>query len=199
MKQIKFKITGITGIYLHSDAAVDPLGPHSKAMKQISSKRNKTEADHEQLSKLEFSASLYWDDTDGVILPAKMLRAVIVAGSKKDKNGPVVSAGVLPAGHAKLIYPEHETISAPDDLYKKDYYRRDSVVVSRARLIRTRPYFENWSAEVSYVFDPSIVNQETIELAMKKAGSLCGIGDWRPLYGKFKVETISCEDMADLL
>ena len=56
---LTFRIIGASPLLHHNGQLADPLNPHAKAMARVSSKRKKTEADHAELSDLEFMGSLY--------------------------------------------------------------------------------------------------------------------------------------------
>jgi hypothetical protein len=183
MKDVKFQLTGVAPIILHSNQTVDPLNPYAKQMKSISSKRSKTEADFEAMSKIEFFASLYTSE-GRVIIPDKMLNAVFVAGAMKDKNGPLAKAGAYFDQHAIL---EYDGPKDPEELWKagEPFVFRCPVKVQRNTVIRTRAMFPGWSATVSMQYEESIIDIEQIILAWNKAGAVVGMGDWRPRYGRF--------------
>jgi hypothetical protein len=47
-----------------------------------------------------------------------------------------------------------------------------------------------WSLSFDIEFDDSIVNPKNLLKAMSDAGSLVGLGDWRPKFGRFLVEEV---------
>ena len=77
--------------------------------------------------------------------------------------------------------------------------------VGTSKHIRVRPMFEKWAVITSLmVVDPkeSGITQEVLQKILNKAGSLCGLGDWRPSsrtpgqFGRFSatVEPIEEDD-----
>ena len=67
--------------------------------------------------------------------------------------------------------------------------------VGTSKHIRVRPMFEEWAVITSLmVVDPkeSGITREVLQKILNKAGSLCGLGDWRPSsrtpgqFGRFK-------------
>lgn len=77
--------------------------------------------------------------------------------------------------------------------------------VGTSKHIRVRPMFGEWAVITSLmVVDPkeSGITQEVLQKILNKAGSLCGLGDWRPSsrtpgqFGRFKatVEPIEEDD-----
>ena len=76
----------------------------------------------------------------------------------------------------------------PNELWKDERFRSQELVsVGQARVMRTRPIFEEWAAEVSFEVDTEFVNVEDANLWMAVAGRECGLMDWRPKYGRFEV------------
>ena len=56
-----------------------------------------------------------------------------------------------------------------------------------ARIMRTRPIFNDWSAVIHLDFEDSILNESDVVDFATKAGAVVGVGDWRPRYGRFEV------------
>ena len=77
--------------------------------------------------------------------------------------------------------------------------------VGTSKHIRVRPMFKSWALVTTLVVpDPkeSGLTREVLQKILDKAGSLCGLGDWRPSsrtpgqFGRFKatVEPVEEED-----
>jgi hypothetical protein len=63
------------------------------------------------------------------------------------------------------------------------------VVVQRNRILRARPRFDNWALEFQIINnDPTIVHQDMLRRILDDAGKYCGLGDFRPEFGTFKVD-----------
>ncbi|QZD26289.1 hypothetical protein [Salmonella phage vB_Si_DR094] len=54
-----------------------------------------------------------------------------------------------------------------------------------------RPIFRDWSVEFGLMFDEEQITKEELLMVLENAGNLCGVGDWRPRFGRFSVEVIS--------
>jgi hypothetical protein len=187
--EIKFKLTGTSPLIMHSGQTSDPLNAFSKALKKISSKRGKTEADLEEMARLEFQASLYVGEDGKVCLPAIVMDAVLLSGAKKFKLGNDFKSGVMVLSDAPLIFEDSKT--PVEKLYeKKQYIFRVAVKVGTAKVMRVRPIFKKWSTELSVAFDADIVDRDSVVKAVVRAGEVVGVGDWRPRYGRFSVEVI---------
>ena len=62
------------------------------------------------------------------------------------------------------------------------------VVISRARVRRYRPRFDVWRLKFKIVcMEEDQLDKATIHRILEHAGRFCGLGDWRPKYGRFKI------------
>jgi hypothetical protein len=64
------------------------------------------------------------------------------------------------------------------------------VKIGTSRVMRTRPIFQEWAADIEVKFNPVLLNASEIEEFLAAAGELEGIGDWRPRFGRFAVARI---------
>lgn len=184
---LSLKFIGIKPLIHHRGDLANPLDPYAKEMKKVTSKRKKTDADYEQLSRLEFLGSLYMDG-DGPIIPAQNIEACLVDSAKKEKKGPETKAGLFCINNPKLIYDGPQQ---PEDLWGDPAFRLVSgVVVQRNRIFRTRPMFPNWSLVADLEFNDELMDRQTVVGIAHRAGQIIGLGDWRPRYGRFNVEEV---------
>ena len=186
-QEMKYKLTGSAPLIMHNGQTADPTNKWSKLMKQISSKRAKTDADYEELARLEFMAGLYLDE-NGPVIPAYVVDAVIINGAKKSKEGMTAKTGCFCTEHAKLEYAGPRT---PDELWADERFRMSAIVrVMNARVSRTRPVFQEWSAVITLNIENTVANVARVDQWLVDAGTLVGIGDWRPQHGRFTVERL---------
>jgi hypothetical protein len=173
---------------MHNGDLANPLNPIVKEQKKISKKRNKTEADLEELARLEFYGSLYVSDNPGIIIPAEVLEACINGGARKFKEGMLAKSGMVVMEHAKLIFKGPQTVK---EMWEDGRFTfQKMVVVSRARILRTRPIFDQWSCDVEVSYEDSVCDAGQIHRWLEKAGQIVGLCDWRPRYGRFEVEAV---------
>lgn len=59
------------------------------------------------------------------------------------------------------------------------------VRIGQQKVIRTRPWFQSWSAELEVTYLEDIINKADLMTAIRDAGQFAGFGDWRPRYGRF--------------
>ena len=60
-------------------------------------------------------------------------------------------------------------------------------VIGTARVLRSRPKFENWSLTFELSRLDEIINVDDLKDILAAAGKYKGLGDFRPLFGLFKV------------
>jgi hypothetical protein len=72
-----------------------------------------------------------------------------------------------------------------------DFVYQKTLRVGQSRILRTRPIFRKWSIRFVLKFDNEVMEKADVLDAMRIAGTLIGIGDWRPKFGTFVVEEIS--------
>ena len=178
----RYQLSSSAPLLMHNGRLADPLDKWSKELKKLNGKKGKTDADQEEVGRVEFLAGLYMS-ADGPIIPAFMIDAVVTNGAKKVKMGQISKSGVFCFSHAQLQYDGPRTADA---LWADERFRHRAVVrVSMAKVARTRPVFESWTAIVELNYEPTLVNVEQIDEWLRIAGAQVGIGDRRPQYGRF--------------
>ena len=187
-KTIQYQLNSSAPLLPHNGQTADPLNKWAKLIKQITSKKNKTDADHEEIARLEFYASLYLN-AEGPILPNYVIDSMIINAAKKFREGPAAKSGCLCLEHAKLEYDGPRTA---DELWIDEKYRFSALVrVQQARLSRMRPIFQEWSAVISLQIEDSLINITRMDEWLDIAGQQVGLGDWRPVYGRFTAKRLN--------
>lgn len=181
-EEVTYKLTSSAPLLMHNGQTADPLNRWAKAIKQVSSKRIKTDADYEEMARLEFLAGLYMSES-GPVLPPNMIDSMLVFAAKKSKEGQIAKGGVFCLNAASLEYVGPRTAN---ELWESDDFRFSAIVrVGTSRVARTRPIFKEWSASVRLHVESTVVNIARIDEWMRIAGTQIGLGDWRPQYGRF--------------
>ena len=187
-KTIQYQLNSSAPLLLHNGQTADPLNKWAKLIKVITSKRKKTDADHEEIARLEFYAGLYLD-ADGPILPNNMIDALIINAAKKFNEGPMAKSGCLCLEHAKL---EYEGPRTADELWADENFRFSAIVrVGTSRLPRMRPIFQEWSTIITLQIENSLINITRMDEWLDAAGKQVGLGDWRPVYGRFTAKRVN--------
>lgn len=186
-QRLRFKLTAASPLVMHNGRLANPLDPMAKALKSVSGKRAKTDADYEELARIEFLGGLYVGD-DGPCIPGELIEAVLIAAAKKAKRGPQAKAGLLSDANHRLDYNGPRE---PDALWQAEEHRLVAGVrVGQARVMRTRPIFRDWSAEIFVDFLPGQLNRGEVAEMVRVAGEVVGLGDWRPRFGRFTAEML---------
>lgn len=165
------------------------MNKYAKALKLISSKRNKTDADFIEMQQIEWKASLYTENGK-VVLISEGLEAAFIAGARKAKLGKQAQAGLFIPEHSKLEF-DGDDLSI-DELFERDQNRLTcGVRVQRNRIMRTRFKAAHWAASVKLEFNDELLDRKQVEEAIRVTGDQLGIFDWRPKHGRFKVDFLT--------
>ena len=186
--RIQAKIRGTRPILFHSGALVDPQNEFTQAIKKISAKRPKTDADHAEIARLEYLGAFYIDDDGKIVMPDVNLMAAIIEGAKKFRKGPAAKTGVFIDRHGVFDF-SHKGDKSPEALWKSGkFVDRRRVTIQKSGIIRVRPKFKDWSCEFELELDEEICNLSDVKQWLETAGKRSGLGDYRPIYGQFEVD-----------
>lgn len=181
---IRITLTGTAPLLMHNSRLANPIDPATKALKRVTSKRNKTDDDHEEIARLEHAGSLYIDPDAGPYLPGDNIWRALYDAAKKHKLGPRIKEGVVILSDVNPIV--YHGPRDPEGLWNDANYRlMASVKVSMSRTMRCRPLFREWRTDANGFLDPNILDLAQLQQIAETAGMLIGIGDWRPRYGRF--------------
>lgn len=172
---------------MHSGRLADPLDPVTRNIARLAAKRPKTEADHRALARAEFYGGL-WLHLDRPCIPAEALAATFCAAAKNSRRAYQAMAGLAVEENAALLYDGPTDV---DELWKSGQFSlRVGVKIRSVRTMRTRPCFQDWSAEFTATFLPSLLDRDLVIQTYVAAGVREGLGDWRPTNGTFSVEVL---------
>jgi len=202
MEQIKFRLVGETALLMHNNRLANPLDKYSQEISGKSGKRKKTIEDIWELARIEWEGGLYFYDGE-IKLPSRVINKCFERGATKQKNGMLWKTGCFikedyfPLSYkgTKISVEETEEVPNPalDKHFKKHMYQA-MVKVGTASILRTRPLFEEWSCELTVMYDDSVMNKSSLIQAAVDAGRLVGLCDWRMekggQFGRFSVEVI---------
>jgi hypothetical protein len=169
---------------MHNSRLSNPLDPATKLLKKVTSKRTKTDDDHEEIARLEHMGSLYWDKDNGPYLPGDNIWRSLYDAAKKHKKGPRIKEGIFIKTDRNPI--EYDGPRDLAGLWADESFRlMASVKVQTSRTMRCRPLFEGWATEAIGTLDVGVLDLAELKQIAETAGSLIGVGDWRPRYGRF--------------
>lgn len=191
MKTMKVKWTGLRPLLMHSAQLADPLNPIVRKIKEHTAKKTKkTDYDLEEIDRLSYIGSLYLGEDGKPVIPSDNIERCIQLGAQKKRLGKDVAAAVL---CVDAEYPlMYDGPKGPEKMYANPrFVNRKSVAVQKSRVMRVRPMIPTgWELAFEIEFDESVINEKAIVSAMEDAGTLVGLGDWRPKFGRFAVEVL---------
>jgi len=183
------KLKSTSAMLMHSDRLANPLDPITEEHKKLTKVRTKTKEMHWAIAKSQWMAALYLNDDNRIIMPGANIRACLIDGAKFRKKGMDVKRAVIIAADHCIL--EYDGPKNPEKLWENKKFRdMRTVVVSRSKVIACRPRFMEWSCEIPIVYDETIIDTSELEMAIASAGQLCGVGTYRPLFGRFDGELI---------
>ena len=131
-----------------------------------------------------WEAGCYWQDGIGPYIPGENIEATLRNGGKSFKKGKDLEKYVSVTDlYVPLDYGEN--LSKTELIKRYEYRDTRPMVVSRARILRTRPRFDQWKITFNLMYDEEKIDLDTIVNAMDVSGSYVGLCDSRPKYGKF--------------
>ena len=175
---------------MHNGLLADPLNPWVKASKKLTSKpaKQKTDRDQEEISRIEFMGSLYLDDKLAPCIPGEVIEAWVRNGARRQRKGKDAEGGIYCDGNFPLVYAGPKNA---DKLWKeKKFVDRRGVKVGQARVMRTRPRFNDWTCDAVINYDDEYMSQDQLMEFLDDAGKR-GILDHRPRFGRCVVELLS--------
>jgi len=187
IEKLNFKIQGTAALLMHNGQLADPSNEFTRAIKEVSSKRKKVDADYEEMARLEWYGSLYLFG-GAPCIPGYVMEGCLIGrggAARKQKMGKEAAAGLYVTDDFLL---EYDGPKDPKELWKVEEFRfKAPVKVGQARVMRTRPIFREWAASVVVEVDDELVNPEDVRAWMAVAGRQVGLMDWRPKCGRFTV------------
>ena len=184
MKNLQVTWKGTKPLIKHSFQSVKTLHPIARELKKQTSKKNKTEEDLIKISDLEWESGAYWKDGIGLYMPAENVEATIKNGAKANKKGKDIEKYVSVTDlYIPFFYGEN--LTKEELIANYDYRDTRIMTVQRAKVLRTRPRFDQWHIIFNLMYDDTKIDIDTIVNAMEYAGSYVGLCDSRPKYGKF--------------
>jgi hypothetical protein len=194
---VRITLTGKTPLVMHTVRLADPLYEYTKAIKQITDKRTKTETDQENIAKLEWLGGLYIGETEHkgeIVVPTWNVIRSMEEAAKVTRMGKTVIRSLSPSEtELPLEFPDRGR--SPIELWELDeQYRYSTLVgIQRAKTTRMRPQFPTWGLTMTALLQEELLDFDELGRIATLAGRIEGLGDARKLgKGRFdaKVEKL---------
>jgi len=184
-QELTYRLKSTCPLITHNGQGVNPRNRFTIALKLISGKTKKTDADYEEMAWIEFQSALYMGP-DGPIIPADVLVAMLIAAAKKFKEGQLARAGMFVKGDALLVYSGSKNVR---EMFEDDNIRDTRpVALSGKRIMRTRPRFNSWELTFTVCFEDTVIaNGSRIDEWVRTGGTIIGLCEMRPRLGRFEI------------
>lgn len=187
LQTAKYQLTGVSPLLQHNGQLADPLNPFARALKEVTGKRNKTDADHEEAAKLEWFGGLYTEN-GRVVIPGICATATMINAAKKRKKGVQAKAGLLCESNFLVEYDGPEDLEL---LWLDERFRdRTLMRVSQSGVMRTRPKFMPWSTIIVVSYNDQMLNPKEIDLIVEIGGEQVGLCEGRPRFGRYVAQKL---------
>ena len=185
-KRAKVRVVNVSPYIHHDNKMVDPLNAFSKEMAKYKNKRKKTEADHAKMAEIEFKAGIYLDQDGDPCIPVKVLQGALQAAARVHRLGQKAKSGIWCTKDAKLLYDGPRKV---DELMQNpDFVSREPKKLGQSgTVMRTRPIFKKFEAELEFQFNDAQLNEDEIQMMLKEFETSVGIGDEHPRCGRLHV------------
>ena len=189
MSVVTMTLQGTRTMLQHNGRLASPIDPLTRELKTLTGKQKKTVADYQAMLTLEGYASC-WETDHGVLgLPTENVWKAIHTAATLSRRGEDLKRALsfLPGAVAPLLV-------AGAAVDAKAYVESGSgifirtVVVKRCRTLRARVQVPaGWSSTHVFELLDDVMDYDVLTPLVFTAGRLVGVGDWRPLYGRFDV------------
>jgi len=198
LKRYFIHLKGISPFIMNCDTLANPLHPTTKKMKEFTALKSKQDEHHMAIAKLQWEASMYYDDEIGVYLSSKMIIGCMRASARKEKKGLQMKAVIVDCipGTPLIPYEGMTQIKLWGLKNKKEqqiHVFTECVNVQKSKTMRTRPIFNIWEVKFDILLNTEILSEIEFKRILERAGFEYGIGELRPqlatgICGRFKLE-----------
>jgi hypothetical protein len=187
LQVVKYRLVGQVALLLHNGQLADPLNPWSRALKEVTGKRDKTDADHEEAARLEWFGSLYTDNGK-IVIPGRCVDATLINSAKKKKKGRQAKSALMCQTNFVV---EHDGPEDLDELWlDKRFNQRVLMKVKGNGVMRTQPLFFPWATTIEVSFDDNQLNPKEIDTFVEIGGVEIGLCEGRPRYGRYTAKKL---------
>jgi len=165
--EIKVTVKGTAPLLLHKYVEADA---------STSKKKKKVYVPEEEAEKV-----CYRTEDGQVYIPATHFKgAMIKSGVDFIYSGRKTYKEYIKSG---IFFKEKEIILTPQEYIVNN----TPVVISRARVMRSRPEFKEWECTFTMEVLNEDLDKSILKEILESAGKFQGVGDFRPEYGRFEV------------
>jgi len=185
MKTYKIKITGV-GDQLQNRLSRDLI----YEIKEIA--RSKMD-EWEEANYLKKLNRRIINGKSEVIQPEFAVHAMIITACMKLKKSPPKEIGRTWTSYVKssVIISEPAVISYDEIIpFGTMVNGNPSAKGKSSKVYKVRPLIRGWSTEITLIDLNDMMNKQVVTDIIDTAGKFVGLSDWRPQYGRFKIDRV---------
>lgn len=188
----RLTITGTRPLLMHNGRLANPLDPYTRALKELTGKRRKTDDDLVSIMQIEARGAC-WETGDGLLgIPNAAVWRCVYDAAKAYKRGEDVKRALLLSDDVMPLHVDGVTVTCDVWLKDADHIDYRPVVVTGRRTMRARPIIPaGWTSTHHFELLTDVIDPRDLAPILERAGRLVGIGDWRPTYGTFSAAVAS--------
>ena len=133
--------------------------------------------------KVDAENALYKDEKGNIVHPSIHIESALIK-SAVNYRIPGQGKKTFKDAFRGGIFCEPQLIPHKNTKWEIDL---QSVVIQRSRVMRSRPRFDEWELDFQILNIDERITPQILKDILIDAGKFCGIGDFRPRYGRFKV------------
>lgn len=180
----KLTLTGTAALLMNS-GEVDRESEQYRAFVALSQKSKKSLDDEARIREMEWAMRLYLDKDIGPFIPGKNVKEMLRSAATKWRKGEDVKRSLIVVQHRiPLLYDGPREQQALWDAGFRYTAMVANAGISRGRVVRCRPCFEDWALEADLAWDPEDIDYDFLQIIVERARKF-GLGDYRPEFGSF--------------
>lgn len=183
-------MTGTAPLLMHNVQLGDPDNEYVRDISRLNALKSKiTDEQRAERDWLKFRGGLYYDETDGPVLPAANAFRSLQQAAALTRNGKDVERGLVILDEAAPL--EYDGPRKPEDLWgdgRSRFVDRRMARVNRAPVVAIRPRFDQWAATFRFELDEDVMNPDDFAFIAEKAGRMIHVGDYRRFFGNYAVK-----------
>jgi hypothetical protein len=200
IRRFQVAVEGAAPLLLSNNLCSDPLSQAAKDKKHFTSKRTKSDDDHQALRLIDWVYSGYWsvpgnvqiDDVENAVnfegfadltLPSQNFARCLRNGATAFKLGKEVTRALIVENEPLIKYNGPKT--ALEMVTDPRFILTSPVVRQKVTNWVTRLILPEWSVDYQVTIDDERISVDDLERICQTAGRFEGLGTWRPRYGRF--------------
>lgn len=200
IRRFQVAVEGAAPLLLSNNLCSDPLSQAAKDKKHFTSKRTKSDDDHQALRLIDWVYSGYWsvpgnvqiDDVENAVnfegfadltLPSQNFARCLRNGATAFKLGKEVTRALIVENEPLIKYNGPKT--ALEMVTDSRFILTSPVVRQKVTNWITRLILPEWSVDYQVTIDDERISVDDLERICQTAGRFEGLGTWRPRYGRF--------------